>query len=58
MKWTGFFILRCSQNAKRYTADGEESITEFKDTDNLIIKGNNLIALHSLLPKYEGGRLS
>jgi adenine-specific DNA-methyltransferase len=41
-------------NAKRYTADGEESITEFKDTDNLIIKGNNLIALHSLLPKYEG----
>ena len=40
-------------NAKRYTADGEESITEFKDTDNLIIKGNNLIALHSLLPKYE-----
>ena len=41
-------------NAKRYTADGEESITEIKDTDNLIIKGNNLIALHSLLPKYEG----
>ncbi len=41
-------------NAKRYTADGEESITEFKDTDNLIIKGNNLLAIASLLKRYEG----
>ncbi|KDE68539.1 hypothetical protein FUSO6_08615 [Fusobacterium necrophorum DAB] len=41
-------------NAKRYTKDGvEENITFDKD-DNLIIKGNNLIALSSLLKRYEG----
>ena len=26
----------------------------FKHTDNLLIKGNNLIALHSLVKRYEG----
>lgn len=42
-------------NAKRYTKNGiEENITLRKD-DNLIIKGNNLIALASLLEKYGGG---
>lgn len=41
-------------NMKRYTKDGEESLTEFKDTDNLLIKGNNLLALSSLLKRYEG----
>lgn len=41
-------------NVKRYTKDGEESITEFKDDDNLIIKGNNLLALSSILKRYEG----
>ena len=41
-------------NIKRYTKDGEESITEFKDDDNLIIKGNNLLAITSLLKKHEG----
>lgn len=41
-------------NAKRYTKDGEESTTEFLDTDNLIIKGNNLLAISSLLKRYEG----
>lgn len=41
-------------NAKRYTKDGAEDITEFKDDDNLIIKGNNLLALESLLARYEG----
>lgn len=41
-------------NAKRYTADGvEENIVNFDDNDNLIVKGNNLIALSSLLKKYE-----
>lgn len=40
---------------KRYKFDGKEQIN-FKCTmeDNYIIKGNNLIALYSLLPKYEG----
>lgn len=41
-------------NMKRYTKDGEENITEFNDTDNLLIKGNNLLALSSILKRYEG----
>lgn len=41
-------------NAKRYTADGVESITEISENDNLIIKGNNLLAISSLLKMYEG----
>lgn len=41
-------------NAKRYTKDEIEENIEFKEDDNLIIKGNNLLALSSLLKKYEG----
>ena len=41
-------------NAKRYTKDGEEVITSFNDHNNLIIKGNNLLALSSILKRYEG----
>lgn len=41
-------------NAKRYTKEGVEENIEFKDDDNLIIKGNNLVALSSLLKRYEG----
>lgn len=41
-------------NVKRYTKDGVESITEFDDKDNLLIKGNNLISIASLLKRYEG----
>lgn len=57
-------------NAKRYTAVGEKDLIgeldpntihveeekgiTLKDDDNLIIKGNNLIALASLLKRYEG----
>ena len=41
-------------NAKRYDADGEHEADTFTDTDNLIIKGNNLIALHSLKKRYAG----
>ncbi|WP_088041864.1 site-specific DNA-methyltransferase [Bacillus sp. EAC] len=41
-------------NAKRYTKDGVEPVTDFGDNDNLIIKGNNLLALSSLLKRYEG----
>lgn len=55
-------------NAKRYSYDGAydmtgqpsgegsvkcEPVTDFTDTDNLIIKGNNLLALASLLKRYE-----
>ena len=41
-------------NAKRYTKDGVEENIEFNENDNLIIKGNNLLALSSLLERYEG----
>lgn len=42
-------------NAKRVHSGGaDEHITEFRDDDNLIIKGNNLLALASLLKRYEG----
>ena len=47
-------------NFKRYTVNGEEPVTEFKrDKDgtireNLIIKGNNLLALHSLKEQFRG----
>lgn len=41
-------------NAKRYTKDGLEENIKFREDDNLIIKGNNLIALTSLLERYEG----
>ena len=41
-------------NIKKYTKDGNISISKFNENDNLIIKGNNLIALTSLLKKYNG----
>ena len=41
-------------NAKRYDKNGEHEATDFSDDDNLIIKGNNLIALHSLRKHYLG----
>ena len=40
--------------AVKYTSNGVEPCVEFKEDDNLIIKGNNLIALTSLLKRYEG----
>jgi len=40
--------------AKRYTAQGTLENVEFDKSDNLIIKGNNLIAISSLLKRYEG----
>lgn len=40
--------------AKRYTKDGVEENITFNENDNLIIKGNNLLAIASLLKSYEG----
>ncbi|UBX97190.1 site-specific DNA-methyltransferase [Mycoplasmopsis synoviae] len=40
--------------AKRYTKDSIEENITFNENDNLIIKGNNLIVLSSLLKRYEG----
>ncbi len=41
-------------NIKRYSKDGIEKNPTITDKDNLIIKGNNLLALHSLLDKADG----
>ncbi|PKP59664.1 DNA methylase [Candidatus Atribacteria bacterium HGW-Atribacteria-1] len=47
-------------NFKRYTPDGEQKVTDIKrDEDgtikeNLIIKGNNLLALHTLKTQFRG----
>ena len=47
-------------NFKRIDKDGEHSLDEFKKDekgdikDNLIIKGNNLLALHSLKKRFAG----
>ena len=47
-------------NFKRYSAKGEESVTEFKRDkegvikENLIIKGNNLLSLYSLREQFQG----
>lgn len=41
-------------NAVRYEENGPSSVTEFSADDNLIIKGNNLLALGSLVQRYEG----
>lgn len=41
-------------NFTRYTANGAEKVTELSKQDNLIIKGNNLLALHTLKETYAG----
>lgn len=47
-------------NAKVFDKDGEKDFSQFKRnengtiTDNLIIKGNNLLALHSLKKEFAG----
>lgn len=39
-------------NAKKYDKDGVREVDSFSDGDNLIIKGNNLIVLHSFKEKF------
>lgn len=47
-------------NAKRFDSKGEKPLTQFNRnadgaiTDNLIIKGNNLLALHTLKEEFAG----
>lgn len=54
------FAPKVLTNWKRYTKNGEEAVKELKrDSDgiireNLIIKGNNLVALHTLKTQFQG----
>src|SRR5699024_2078584 len=41
-------------NAKKYDENGVHEVNSFSEDDNLIMKGNNLLALHSLKEKYTG----
>lgn len=41
-------------NAKKYDKADVREIDSFNDDDNLIIKGNNLLVLHTLKEKYAG----
>lgn len=41
-------------NAKKFDVDGVHEIESFSEDDNLIIKGNNLLALHTLKEKFSG----
>lgn len=39
---------------KKYdNENGDQQVDKFTSKDNIIIKGNNLLALHSLVPRYE-----
>lgn len=51
---TRLFEPKVLTNIKKYSKDGIEENPTIKDDDNLIIKGNNLIALHSLKKKFVG----
>ena len=54
------FDAKAFSKFSRYTADGKQAVGEIKrrsdgtPTENLIIKGNNLIALHSLATQFKG----
>src|SRR5690625_1685197 len=41
-------------NAKKYDKNGVHDIDSFDENDNLIMKGNNLLALHTLKERYAG----
>ena len=45
---------KCFTNFKKYTRGGVENVAKISDDDNLIIKGNNLLVLHSLQARYAG----
>ena len=48
------FATKVFTNAKRITGECETIECNFTDEDNLVIKGNNIIAITSLLKRYEG----
>ena len=40
-------------NVKKYDKDGEHPIEKYDNIDNLIINGNNLLVMYSLIPRYK-----
>lgn len=41
-------------NTKKYDQNGEHEVYDYSNQDNLVIKGNNLLALYSLKKRYAG----
>lgn len=41
-------------SACEYSAEGEKTVTDFSGKNNLIIRGNNLLSLSSILQRFEG----
>lgn len=41
-------------NICKYSAEGKRQVTEFGEKDNIIFRGNNLLALASMLRHFEG----
>lgn len=48
------FTKKVLCNFIKHTQKGIMPVNDFKDTDNLIIKGNNLIVLHTIKEKFAG----
>lgn len=48
------FELKVLTNFKKYDNKGEHKVTGVNIDDNLIVKGNNLLALHCLKNKFRG----
>lgn len=46
------FSPKILTNIKKYDEKGDHKLINFTDKDNLIIKGNNLVALHTLKKRY------
>lgn len=47
------FAKKAFSNAEKHTMSGVESVTAFDD-ENIVIKGNNLLSMYSLLDKFSG----
>ncbi len=47
------FEKKVLTNFKKYTKDGVEVPKEITDSDNLVIRGNNLLALHSIKDRFQ-----
>ncbi len=56
----GLLAPKVFSNFKKFTAKGESKVSDFERDengtikDNLIVKGNNLLALHSLKQEFQG----
>ncbi|OCA86563.1 type III restriction endonuclease subunit M [Bacillus sp. FJAT-27986] len=48
------FEPKVLSNVKKYSLEGVKEVNEYNGNDNLILKGNNLLAIHSLKKRFAG----